>query len=193
MKALITERIEEQEAVIEEFGTERPRTAETAHRIIEYSNNQLEALRQESSEDYFFATRLVHNEIRWARYGEEVDPQFYDIDEPHPRLEQQFWIGYIYSRYEAYGEEDFEDITPEVVEERTALQTIQRLMIGDLPLLMLILLVLFSIDSLTKNKGHATLFNGTPLTFGKNIMDQNISHFAGLLTHVIRRLYEFYW
>lgn len=164
---VITERIEDQHAVINQYGTERPRTTETAQGIINYSEDQLEALRQQNGEDYFYTTVMVNIELRWQRYGGETDPHFFDIDEPYPKQEQLFWTSYINSRYIEYGNENFEDITPEMVEERTVLQTIQRSLMGNLPFILLIVLVLFSVDILTKNKGHGTLFNSTPLSFGK--------------------------
>ncbi|MER2063843.1 MAG: hypothetical protein ABS873_04275 [Alkalibacterium sp.] len=163
----LTERIEDQQTVIDQYGTDRPRTTESARMIIQFSENQLEALEQEDWQSYFEATINVNREIRISRYGNAVDPRFFDIDEPYPEQEEAFWTRHMRYRYTSYWSDDFEGVTPAVVEERTVLQTLHRLLQESLPFILLIVLVLFSVDSLTRNKGHATLFNSTPIPFGK--------------------------
>ena len=163
----LTERIEEQQTVIDQYGTERPRTAESARMIIQFSENQLEALEQEDWQSYFDATINANREIRMARYGNSVDPRFFGIDESYPEQEEAFWTRHTRYRYTGYWAKDFEGVTPAVVEERTVLQTIHRLLQESLPFILLSVLVLFSVDILTKNKGHGTIFNSTPLSFGK--------------------------
>ena len=178
---IIHERIEEQEYIIGTYEDERPLTVNSARNIINISQQQLEALNDESWGAYFEQTRMVNSEIRRARYGNSVDPRFFDINEPFPELEESFWRGYTNTRYGCYASEAFDGVTPEIVEERTVLQTIQRLMQDYLQLILLILLVLYSVDSLTKNKGHRTVFNSTPLYFGKVLWIKTIVVLFGFL------------
>ncbi|PRY80090.1 hypothetical protein [Alkalibacterium olivapovliticus] len=162
----ISERIDDQQYLLEIYP-ERPYTVESAYNIIEQSEIQREALIEEDWETYFQSTQQVNNEIHLARYGYSVDPRFFDINEPYPGQAAAFWRGYTNVRYTGYWEEGLEDITPSLVEERTVLQTIQRLLQDNLPVILLILLVLLTIDIYTRDKGHTTVFNSKPLSFGK--------------------------
>lgn len=178
---VINERIEEQQYVIDTYQDERPLTVNSAHNIIGISLQQLEALNQEDWGEYFEQTRFVNSEIRRARYGGSVDPRFFDVNEQYPELEESFWLGYTNTRYGGYASEAFDGVTPEIVEERTVLQTIQRLMQDYLPFLLLILLVLYAVDILTKNKGHRTLFNSPPLYFGKVLWVKTVVVLIGFI------------
>lgn len=178
---VINERIEEQQYLIDTYQEERPLTVTSAQSIIGWSRQQLEALEEENWEEYFETTRMVNSEIRYVRYYDSVDPRFFSVNEEYPELEEMYWQGYTYARYGGYASEAFDGVTPEIVEERTVLQTIQRLMQDYLPFLLLILLVLYSVDIVTKNKGHRTVFNSTPLHFGKVLMVKTIVVLLGFL------------
>lgn len=180
----ISERIEEHQYILDTYS-DRPLTAESAHRIIEYSTVQLEALREENWMSYFEANQMVLNEISQSRYGESIDPRFFDIDQHYPEQEAGFWRGYTNTRYYGYAEYYNGTVTPSLVEERTALQTIQRLLQDNLPFILLIMLVLFSVDSLTRDREHQTIFNGRPLSFGKILWVKTLVILVGFFLTVL--------
>lgn len=176
----IAERIEEQTYILETYS-ERPRTAQSAQSVIHFSEIQFEALRQEDWTTYFEAMQRVNYEIRQSRYGNSVDPRFFDINESYPSEEEAFWRGYTNERFHGYGEEDIGGIGAAVVDERTVLQTIQRLFQGKLPFILLIVLVLLSVDILTKDKQHPTVFNSKPLAFGMVLWVKTLATISGFL------------
>lgn len=162
---VITERIEEQQYILETYP-ERPHTVESALAIIEQSERQRAALLEENWELYFQSTQEVNYEIQRARYGNSVDPRFFDFDQDYPELEAGYWRGYTNMRYYGYLDEGLDGISAPLVEERTVLQTTQRLLEGELSVILMIILVLLSVDILTQDKGHSTIFNGKPMAFG---------------------------
>lgn len=176
----ISERIEEQEYILDTYP-DRPRTVQNAQNIIQFSELQRDALSQEDWETYFESTQRVNFEIHQARYGNSVDPRFFDINESYPEQEQRFWMSYTNVRFHGYWEEDLEIITPAVVEERTVLQNVQRLLQEDLPVILLIVLVLLSVDILTKDKRHSTVFNSKPMAFEKVLWVKTLVILIGFL------------
>ncbi|MFC6464668.1 hypothetical protein ACFP65_06680 [Marinilactibacillus sp. GCM10026970] len=181
----ITQRIEEQRYLIDTYGTDRPRTLASAQNIIEVSQTQLNALEEQDWPTYLSQTMNVQSQIRLARYGQSIDPNYFSFGERYPQEEERFWVGYKNSRYKGYINMKSKHITPAVIEERTVLQTIQRLLVGELPFILLGLVVLFSVDSITKNKGHFTIVNAIPLSFVKVLWVKTVVVLMGVTVTII--------
>lgn len=81
-------------------------------------------------------------------------------------------------RYTGYSELDRE-LTVDIFEERTALQTFQRLMDDYLPFVFYIGCLLLTVDIVVQDRRHPTLLRGYPLADWKKLLAKSITAFIG--------------
>lgn len=74
-----------------------------------------------------------------------------------------------YVRYGAYAEADYE-LSINQFEQRTALQTVERLLLGPLPVLLIICTLLLAIDIVTKDRLHPSILKGFPIADWKKLL-----------------------
>lgn len=74
-----------------------------------------------------------------------------------------------YVRYGAYAEADY-DLSINQFEQRTALQTVERLLNGYLPVLLIICTLLLAIDIVTKDRLHPSILKGFPIADWKKLL-----------------------
>lgn len=74
-----------------------------------------------------------------------------------------------YVRYGAYAEADYE-LSINQFEQRTALQTVERLLNGSLPVLLIICTLLLAIDIVTKDRLHPSILKGFPIADWKKLL-----------------------
>ncbi|WP_285395195.1 ABC transporter permease [Lysinibacillus sp. fls2-241-R2A-57] len=84
-------------------------------------------------------------------------------------------------RYDAYSKADYE-LSLEVFEQRTALQTFERLLNGVLPIILIVCVLLLSIDIVKKDQRHPSILKGFPISDWKKLL---VKMFVALLGSVV--------
>jgi len=124
--------------------------------------------------DWYFLTNYMtyYNEhISYnARYYVK-DREMADAKGFYNSLEQ-------YVRYGAYADADYE-LSINQFEQRTALQTVERLLIGPLPVILIICTLLLAIDIVTKDRLHPSVLKGFPIADWKKLLVKMFVSFIG--------------
>lgn len=124
--------------------------------------------------DWYFLTNYMtyYNEhISYnARYYVK-DREMADAKGFYNSLEQ-------YVRYGAYADADYE-LSINQFEQRTALQTVERLLIGPLPVILIICTLLLAIDIVTKDRLHPSVLKGFPIADWKRLLVKMFVSFIG--------------
>ncbi|WP_225744037.1 hypothetical protein [Marinilactibacillus sp. Marseille-P9653] len=141
--------------------------------LVELNETRLDALEQKDFAAYTRAT------AEWYRYEDQwifSSPEFlsyntayYGIGQQYPLQEGRYWYLSTATRYSAYVDKGTR-ITPAVLEERTALQTgIRAWNSSIVPIALISLVVIFSIDIVTKDRNHLSLVSSFPLSFEQKL------------------------
>lgn len=137
--------------------------------LIEIDAQRLQALDQEdytayadwTSQWYIYEDLYTFGSPNYLSYN----PVYYGIDQDYPHEEGSYWYRETAHRYYQYVESGIE-ITPNLLEERTALQTIYRLLTHPLvSIIFIAVVVFFSNDIILKDRKHATITKSFPLSF----------------------------
>ncbi|MGE6517563.1 ABC transporter permease [Lysinibacillus sphaericus] len=72
-------------------------------------------------------------------------------------------------RYDTYSKADYE-LSLEIFEQRTALQTFERLLKGVLPIILIVCVLLLSIDIVKKDQRHQSILKGFPISDWKKLL-----------------------
>ncbi|WP_107923862.1 ABC transporter permease [Lysinibacillus parviboronicapiens] len=72
-------------------------------------------------------------------------------------------------RYDTYSKADYE-LSLEIFEQRTALQTFERLLKGVLPIILIVCVLLLSIDIVKKDQRHRSILKGFPISDWKKLL-----------------------
>ncbi|MBU0904249.1 MAG: ABC transporter permease [Firmicutes bacterium] len=152
----------------------------------EYDKQRLDAINQNNLKEYAEAT------YKWYAYSDNMifyrgggvlyyNPGYYTFGNNYATMDGHF--GYLYnaSRYEGYTEVN-SDLTINIFEERTALQTLQRLLNSYLPLILIVSCILFTVDIVLKDRRNPTLLQGLPLSDWRKLM---VKGFVSLLGSVL--------
>ncbi|AWE06899.1 ABC transporter permease [Lysinibacillus sp. 2017] len=83
-----------------------------------------------------------------------------------------------YVRYDAYAKAEYE-LSMEAFEQRTALQTLERLVKENLPILLIVCALLLSIDIVTKDRRHPTVLKGFPISDWKRLLVKMVVSLIG--------------
>ena len=115
--------------------------------------------------DWYFAT----NAITYRNDRFSYNPRYYMSNDNF--AEEEAFFSYLeqYKRYESYAKGDY-DLTVEILEQRTALQTLERLLKGPLPYIFLIATLLLTIDIVTKDRRHPSILKGFPIADWKRLV-----------------------
>lgn len=84
-------------------------------------------------------------------------------------------------RYDAYSKADYE-LSLEIFEQRTALQTLERLLKGVLPIISIVCVLLLSIDIVKKDQRHPSILKGFPISDWKKLL---VKMFVALLGSMV--------
>ena len=74
-----------------------------------------------------------------------------------------------YKRYDAYANGSY-DLSTDIFEQRTALQTLERLLKGPLPYILIIATLLLTIDIVTKDRRNPSILKGFPISDWKRLL-----------------------
>ncbi|MGA3599829.1 ABC transporter permease [Lysinibacillus agricola] len=84
-------------------------------------------------------------------------------------------------RYDSYSKADYE-LSLGIFEQRTALQTFERLLKGVLPIILIVCVLLLSIDIVKKDQRHPSILKGFPISDWKKLL---VKMFVALLGSVV--------
>lgn len=155
----------------------------------EYDKERLDALENKNLKKYADATS------KWYRYSDDIiyqanvdylryTPGYYTYGNHFSHYDGHYAFNKYSVMYDAYASGDYE-LTIDVFNEQTALQTLVRLMNSYLPYILLVLCMLLTNDIVTKDRHHMSIVRGYPITnFGKLIM-KGITALIGTLCSIL--------
>lgn len=155
----------------------------------EYDGQRLDALQNNNLKEYAEST------ADWYRYSDDIiyqanvdylryTPGYYTYGNRFSHYDGHYAFNKYSVIYDAYASGDY-DLTIEIFDEKTALQTLVRLMNSYLPYLILIFSLLLTNDIVTKDRYHISIVRGYPITsFGK-LMKKGIAAFLGTLSSLL--------
>lgn len=155
----------------------------------EYDQNRLEAIKREdfkeyaefTSKWYAFSDQLIFFHGRDLLY---YNPGYYTYGNSYARMDGHYAYLYSASRYQGYSEGK-SNLSVDVFEERTALQTVQRLLDSYLPLLLIASCIFFSADIVLRDRRNPTLLRGLPFSDWKKLMIKGVVSFFGSILAIL--------
>ncbi|MDI7741128.1 ABC transporter permease [Lysinibacillus fusiformis] len=161
----------------------------------EYDKQRLDALEQNDMKKYAEST------FKWYEYSDSMifrngkgllyyNPRYYTAGNLYATEDGHYAYMYSASRYKGYSEGN-SDLSINVFEERTALQTLQRMLHGYLPLILLVSCILFTSDIVLKDKRNPTLIKGFPLSIWRRLLVKGGVALIGSILTIIPLLVGF--
>jgi len=155
----------------------------------EYDQNRLEAIKREDFKEYAEVTS------KWYAYSDKMiffhgrdllyyNPGYYTYGNSYARMDGHYAYLYSASRYQGYSEGK-SNLSIDVFEERTALQTVQRLLDSYLPLLLIASCIFFSADIVLRDRRNPTLLRGLPFSDWKKLMIKGAVSFLGSILAIL--------
>ena len=148
-----------------------------------YDEQRLQALDEGDLRKYVVATRDWYFYTNMYTFRNEMlayNPRYYMNDRQFAEDEANYAYLEQFQRYDAYKRVWY-DVTIEILEQRTALQTLERLLKGPLPYIILIATLLLTIDIVTKDRRHPSILKGFPITDWKQLLVKVFVGLAGSL------------
>ncbi|MFF2176166.1 ABC transporter permease [Lysinibacillus sp. NPDC058147] len=129
-----------------------------------------------TSDWYYFTNSITYrNEVFSYNSKYFTKNNKYAADDAfYAYLEQAF-------RYDTYSKADYE-LSLEMFEQRTALQTFERLLKGVLPIILIVCVLLLSIDIVKKDRRHSSILKGFPISDWKKLL---VKMFVALLGSMV--------
>lgn len=150
------------------------------NRLAALNHWDLQAYAQATHEWYLYAAEMIRTDpYDVLRYH----PSYYTYGNKYPKQDGHYNYLYSAERYGEYATADY-NLNLNIFEERTAFQTLKRMMESYLPYILLISCLLLSNDIVTKDRKHPSIVNGFPMTPFKRIMLKGVVAFIGSLTTI---------
>lgn len=130
----------------------------------------------ETSDWYFYTNVNTYRNDSLA-----YNPRYYMDDRRFAEEEAYYAYFEQFQRYDTYKRVWY-DLSFEILEQRTALQTLERLLKGPLPYIILIATLLLTIDLVTKDRRHPSILKGFPIADWKRLF---VKTFVGLIGSVL--------
>lgn len=146
--------------------------------LIEINSERLEALEEDdfkaystwTAEWYIYQDMFTFGNPQYLSYNYV----YYGIDQEYPLQEGSYWYRETANRYAQYAEEDSK-VSPAVLEERTALQTVYRLLnTSSVPVIMLAVVVFYANDSVVKDRKHLSITKSFPVSFSGKLWTKTL-------------------
>ena len=146
-----------------------------------YDKARIEAIGEKDYLKYAKAT------AKWYKYSDQYivnskelfyNPLYYTYNNSFGHADGHYGYGYTSSRFTGYVEGDSK-LSIELFEERTALQTLQRLLNSYLPVVLFISSILFSVDIVLKDRRYPSLLRGFPIADWKKLCVKGLVVFLG--------------
>lgn len=128
----------------------------------------------EVTSDWYFAMNYMTYYNEHLSYNDRYyvnDREFASADGFFNALDQHF-------RYEAFEKAEYE-LSLNIFEQRTAFQTVERLLKGSLPIILIICVLLLTIDIVTKDRRHPSILKGFPVADWKKLFIKMLVAFIG--------------
>ncbi|MDN4491913.1 ABC transporter permease [Ureibacillus aquaedulcis] len=135
-------------------------------RLDAIDNNDLKKYAESTYKWYEYSDFMIFRNGRDLLY---YNPRYYTAGNLYATEDGHYAYMYSASRFKGYAEGN-SDLSMDVFEERTALQTLQRLLHGYLPLILLVSCILFTADIVLKDKRNPTLIKGFPISIWKRLL-----------------------
>lgn len=145
-------------------------------RLEAIDTNNLQKYAEVTSE-WYFKTNYITYYNQHISYNDRYyvnDRQYGDSEGFYNYLDQ-------YVRYKAFSQADYE-LSTNLFEQRTALQTFERLLKGSLPIILIICVLLLSVDIVTKDRRHPSVLKGFPIADWKKLLVKMFVALIGCLT-----------
>ena len=112
---------------------------------------------------------LVTNQVTYKSDYFAYNPRYFI--ENNRFAEEDAFYAYLDQvvRYDAYSKADYM-LSMDIFEQRTALQTFERLLKGALPTILIVCTLLLAIDIVTKDRRHPTILKGFPISDWKKLL-----------------------
>lgn len=154
----------------------------------EVENRRIDALDEGDFTTYASATAewyTLTNELI-IKYGDYFyyNPLYYTHGNSFARDDGFYAYGYTASRYDHYSQGEH-NLSYELFEERTALQTLQRSLHDFLPFVLLISCILLTADIVIKDRRNPSIVKGFPISDSKRMFGKGFVAFIGSLAAVI--------
>lgn len=155
----------------------------------QYDKDRLDAIKQHNLKEYAEAT------YKWYAYSDKMifnsgkgvlfyNPGYYTFGNNYATLDGHYAYLYSASRYKGYAEGN-SNLSINVFEERTALQTLQRLFHSYLPLILIVSCILFAVDIVLKDRRNPTLLQGLPLSDWKKLIVKGVVSLIGSISAIV--------
>ena len=149
-------------------------------RLATLANGDLYSYAQATYEWYLYADENIKTDpYDVLRYN----PRYYTYGNKHAKEDGHYNYLYSAERYRQYASANYE-LNLNIFEERTALQTLKRLLESGLPYILLLTCLLLSNDIVMKDRKHPSVVNGFPMTPFKRMMLKGLVALIGCLTSI---------
>ncbi|MFY3792042.1 ABC transporter permease [Ureibacillus sp. MALMAid1270] len=139
---------------------------------IELDKKRLEALNENKLKQYASVTSkwyIYSNEMTYKGNMFYYSPGYYTHGNLYAMEDGYYGYSYSASRYAGYAE-GTPKLSINVFEERTALQTLQRLFESYLPMILMICCIFLSVDIVLKDRWNPSLLTGFPISDWKKLL-----------------------
>lgn len=148
-------------------------------RLDALKENNLKKYSQVTSDWYIYSNNLTYGSERFF-----YSPGYYT----HGNLyaSEDGYYGYLYSasRYDGYSEGKSK-LSINVFEERTALQTLQRLLHSYLPMILMICCIFLTVDVVLKDRLNPSLLKGFPISDWKKLIIKGVVSLIGSIGLIV--------
>ncbi|WP_100010302.1 ABC transporter permease [Lentibacillus sediminis] len=157
-------------------------------RLSALEDGDLRAYAQATHEWYLYADYQIDtNRFEFLRYS----PGYYTYGNMFSHQDGHYAYLYSAERYGEYASAVY-NLNLNIFEERTALQTLQRLLESSLPYILLLSCLLLSNDIVMKDRKHPSIVNGFPMTPFKRMIMKGIVALIGSLASIAILLPAFF-
>lgn len=154
-----------------------------------YDKERLDAIKQHNLKKYAEATHKWYSYSDNLIFNNEMGVLYYNLGyytygNNYATMDGHYAYLYSSSRYEGYTKGK-SNLSVNVFEERTALQTLQRLLHSYLPLILLFSCILFTVDIVLKDRRNPTLLQGLPLSDWRKLIIKGAVSLLGSIIAII--------
>lgn len=180
----------------EEFLIQREgKDSSSSHPAVQYAMSifplwneielkRMEALQKKDLKEYTLTTSEWYLFTDSQTFGGGYyyyNPRYYTFGNNDAHMEGHLAYLATASKYAKYAEFKNQELSLEVLEEFTAIQTLYRLMDDYLPYVLLVACLLLSVDVVLQDRKHPTLLRGYPIHDWKKLITKGITAFIGSL------------
>lgn len=150
-------------------------------RLAALEINNFYAYTSASAEWYEYQDEWTFNFPEFLSYNRV----YYGVDQNYPKQEGRYWYLETANRYSAYVNQEIE-LSPSIIEERTALQTGNRILSNQfVPFILIGLVVIFSNDIVLKDRNHLSIVKSFPISINGKLWIKTAVTFTAVSMVVI--------